>query len=84
MRAIDQFIDDLESKLPEICTDADLAKLGLASSPTLCRIRRNGDGPAYFRIRRKVTYLRSDVLGWVRAIYVNNKIKSEVRCRKQS
>jgi hypothetical protein len=83
MQAIDQFVNDLESKLPEICTDADLTRLGLASSPTLCRIRKGGDGPAYFRIRRKIMYLRSDVLAWVRTLYVNNNLKSEVRCRKQ-
>lgn len=83
MQAIDQFVNDLESRLPEICTAADLTNLGIASSPTLCRIRRAGDGPAYFRLRRKVFYLRSDVLSWIHSIYINNGLKSEVRCRQQ-
>lgn len=82
MQAIDQFVNDLESKLPPICTDADLIQLGLVSAPTLCRIRKGGNGPAYLRIRRKIIYLRSDILTWVRSSYFNNKIDSEDRCRR--
>ena len=72
MQAMDQFVSDLESKLPAICTDSDLTRIGLASSPTLCRIRKQGNGLAYFRIRRKIAYLRADVLMWVRSIYIAN------------
>lgn len=84
MQAIDQFCSDLEQRLPAICSDQDLVSAGIASSPTLCRARKCGSGPSYIRIhRRKIMYLREDILSWMRDIYVVNKLKGEGGCQRE-
>ena len=75
--AIDRYIQELETKLPSVCTDKDLLAANLASRPTLSRMRKASLGPAYFRIyRKKIAYLREDVLAWVRSIYFDNNINT--------
>jgi len=50
----------------DVILQADLAKRLSVSVNTLAYWRRNGQGPAYFRLGpRKIAYLNSDVERWL-------------------
>lgn len=71
--SIDLFIESVRSKLPPICTDTDLCALGFGSRATLSRLRKNGRSPSFLTFgNRKFSYLREDVISWIRINYKNN------------
>lgn len=49
----------------EYVTAAEVAKIVRVSHTFLCRARKQGRGPAYTRLGRKILYRRADVEAWV-------------------
>lgn len=79
---INKFLDVLESKLPEICSDRDLV-LHLPnffkSACTITRLRSQGRCPPHFYVQPHIYYLRDDVLCWLREQYKEQKIKAPLQ-----
>lgn len=75
---IEEFFEDIEKKLPDMCTDKDLVKLLPGFFKSACsvhRMRALGRSPAYFHMKPHIVYLRKDVVEWLKDRYVtqNNK-----------
>lgn len=65
---IEEFINQLESELPEMCTTDDLVENRLFTSPVTAYIaRENGKGPEFVALSRKnIIYPKKAVINWVR------------------
>jgi predicted DNA-binding transcriptional regulator AlpA len=51
-----------------IVTDLDLARLGYGHRVTLCRKRKNGDGPPFIKLSpHRIGYRMGDVRAWAAA-----------------
>jgi hypothetical protein len=65
---IKDFIDDIEKKLPDLCTTNDLIKFKLFSSHFEANVRRKKGHPPdfiYFS-KRRVVYPKTCVIAWLR------------------
>jgi hypothetical protein len=52
--------------LPEFLRSTDLIKLGLyPSENALYSARIRGEGPSYIKLKRKILYPKSAVIGWI-------------------
>ena len=49
----------------ELMTQAQFARVALQSEVTVARWRREGAGPAYLKLGRKVMYSRADIEVWL-------------------
>lgn len=70
---LDKFLKSVDEALPPICTDRDLVEKipTIFKNPVyLCRLRKRNDAPAFFRITKgRVTYLKADVIAWIKKSY---------------
>ncbi len=69
MSNIEKYLNSLQKKLPEICSDRDLVNNlpEIFKNPgTLTRMRARGQTPSYFSIDPNIYYLRDDVINWLR------------------
>jgi hypothetical protein len=73
MTILDQFLETIESKLPEILSDKDLihnVPEFFKSPSALSRLRSQKQSPAHFSISPScVRYLRADVIAWLKNRY---------------
>lgn len=72
MTHLNQFLEVLETKLPEVCADKNLVDnlpFIFKNPGTLHRMRARGQSPTYFFIDPNFYYLRKDVLDWLRSRY---------------
>lgn len=74
MSAINELIHKLEKELPEICEAKDLISHGIGSKGLFHRHLKDGEGPPFLRLgkatkRRKIRYLKQDVLNWLKDCY---------------
>jgi hypothetical protein len=71
--ALDEFLESLKQKLPEIVSDKDLVSIApdiFKSPSTLSRLRASKSAPAHFFLSKShVRYLRDDILNWMRHRY---------------
>ena len=70
MSPLDQFLSELETDMPEICTDKDLIDLlpDIFKNPgCLHRMRARGQSPEHFFIAPNFYYLRGNVISWLRS-----------------
>lgn len=65
----EEYLADIEGKIPELATSADLVRLGLfGSEAALCKARKNGNSPDYIQISPgKIRYPRIAVINFFRA-----------------
>lgn len=70
---LDNFLEKLNSEIPDILCDKDLIKAlpQIFKSPSsLTRMRASGQAPAHFSINKTcIRYLKNDVLSWLRLRY---------------
>lgn len=73
--SIENFLQTLEEQLPDICSSNDLIKFRLYLTESgLSRARAKGLSPKFIKFpNRRVIYLKSDILAWVRGIYHEDK-----------
>jgi hypothetical protein len=67
-QSIETFLSDLEQSLPVICRSKDLVGMELFSTTLLSKMRKDGNGPPFFKIARgQIRYLKSDVISWLKS-----------------
>jgi len=68
MSYVQQFIEEVESKLPDLAETSELIKLGIFSSVAQAvQRRKRGDSPEYLSLSEKrIVYPKKAVLGWLR------------------
>ena len=69
MSACDDFIQKIESMLPECCTVQDLIKAKIFSTTGMAyQARLSKDGPPYFQLgnRKKIIYPRDGIIQWLK------------------
>jgi hypothetical protein len=66
---IQDFLKEAEKKLPDLCTERDVAALGLVTINQLKRLRKTKDSFPYLRAKGRIIYLRDDVISWIKSIY---------------
>lgn len=66
--AINDYLIQLESNLPELTSSADLVKLGIFSSEAaLCKARKSGNTPAFIKFSKgRIRYPRGSVITFLR------------------
>ncbi len=73
---LNNFLEAIEAKLPEVCSDKHLIEHLpdiFKSSCNLCRMRARGQTPPYFHVSPHIHYLRGDVICWLRSRYQGEK-----------
>jgi hypothetical protein len=68
-RVIQKFLKEAEKALPPICTEEEIAGLGLLTINQLKRLRYDQDCCPYIKAKGRIKYLRSDVLSWIESLY---------------
>lgn len=65
---IDDFIKEIESRLPELSSSTDLVQVGLYSSEAaLCKSRQRGDTPAFIKMSAgRIRYPRKSVIDFLK------------------
>lgn len=73
--SIENFLQTLEEQLPNICSSQDLIKFRIYLTESgLSRARSRGLSPKFIKFpNRRIIYLKSDVLAWMRELYHENK-----------
>ena len=71
-----EYLADIEGKIPEFATSAELVRLGLfGSEAALCKARKSGNSPDYFQISPgKIRYPRAAVINFFRARIIQGTI----------
>jgi len=68
-KMIQDFLKEAEKTLPRLCTERDIATLGLVTVNQLKRLRREQQSCPYIRAKGRIVYLRSDVIHWIESLY---------------
>lgn len=65
--AVQNYLSQLESKIPELASSADLVELGIFSSEaSLCKARKSGNTPAFIKFSRgRIRYPRESVIAFL-------------------
>jgi hypothetical protein len=67
MNACEKYIEDLEGRLPELCRPDHLVKMGIFKYRQSADLaRKEGKGPDFFKLGRKVFYPREGILKWLK------------------
>jgi hypothetical protein len=71
-----EYLADIEGKIPELATSADLVRLKLfGSEAALCKARKNGNSPDYIQISPgKIRYPRAAVINFFKARMIQGTI----------
>ncbi len=80
MHNIEKFLEELKTKLPDVCADRDLVQqlpTLFKSHCTLTRLRAQGKAPPHFTIPPNVYYLRADVIAWLETHYIHQETIQE-------
>lgn len=75
---LNQFLENLKVKLPEVCSDRDLVEHLpdiFKNQCSLSRMRTRGQTPPYFLVPPHVHYLREDIICWLRDRYQGEAIR---------
>lgn len=74
---LNKFLKNIEETLPSICTDKDLIDRIpslFKNNVYLFRLRQKKEAPPHFQTpNKRVTYLREDVIDWLRKSYNEQK-----------
>lgn len=63
---VNEHIEWLKMKLPDLCTVGDLIEYGIFSSDQVAyNARIAGDGPPYYRMRRRIFYPKIEVIKYM-------------------
>lgn len=65
---IEQFLSEIETKIPDIASTKDLVELGIFSTNhEALRRRSEGRGPAFIYLsKRRIIYPKNGVISWLR------------------
>jgi hypothetical protein len=65
---LQNFLSQIESKIPDLASSAELVSLGIFSSEAaLCKARKSGNTPAFIRFSRgRIRYPRESVIAFLR------------------
>ena len=65
---LQNYLSELEGKIPELASSADLVKLGIFSSEAaLCKARKSGNTPAFIKFSKgRIRYPRASVITFLR------------------
>lgn len=65
---VEKFIEEVESKLPNLAETSDLIKLGIFSSVAQAvQRRKRGEAPEFLRLSEKrIVYPKAGVMSWLR------------------
>lgn len=75
MNSCEKFIQDLEKRLPDLCRPEHLVKMGIFKYRQSADLaRREGKGPDFFKIGRKIFYPRDGIVKWLKD---NSHVTSE-------
>lgn len=81
MSHVQQFIEEVDSKLPDVCDTSDLIKLGIFSSISQAvQRRKRGSAPEFLRLSEKrIVYPKKAVISWLkeRAVVTLGKVSNE-------
>jgi hypothetical protein len=69
---LDQFLEGLQTSLPEVCRDTDLVKHlpDIFRNPcNITRMRARKQAPKHFYIEPHYYYLKADVIDWFKEKY---------------
>jgi hypothetical protein len=76
MTLLVDFIDNLNQRLPDVCTDKDLIQTipsVFKSASTLNRMREKNIAPPHFFIKPNYYYLKGEVVSWIKSKHVDFK-----------
>lgn len=79
----EEYFAQLEYKIPELASSADLVRLGIFSSEAaLCKARKSGDTPTFIRFSRgRIRYPRASVITFL--LERVNQGKNDARPQKE-
>lgn len=69
MSNFDDFIQKLQTELPDLITPGMLVELGLASHVRLYRIRQRREIPFLKLSCARIIYMKKDVIDWLKRCY---------------
>lgn len=79
MNSCEKFISELEKRLPELCRPYHLIAMGIFKNrQTIDLVRKQGKGPDFFKIGRKIFYPKEGIIDWFREnMHVTSKEKDK-------
>jgi len=76
MNCNEEYLKYLSQTMPEKCSPRDLVKFGIYNNPQCaCIARKRGDTPDYFKVGKRIIYMRDAVIQWLktRSYEINQK-----------